>query len=125
MVEDEPLVAELIDDALAEAGHECVLARDAEEADRVLARQPVDWITLDLRIPGRDGLDWLTTLFARKPELARRTLVVTGTVLTPQECQSMARCGASLLAKPFRVDDLVELIAKQLVALNRIPFSRN
>ena len=96
------------------AGHQCMRARDSEEADRVLSSQRVDGITLDVRMPGRDGLDWLGSLFAARPELARRTLVVTGTSLSPEDCSHLARCGASMLAKPFRVEDLVETIRKQL-----------
>ena len=95
-------------------GHQCVRARDSEEADRVLSCEPVDGITLDVRMPGRDGLDWLRALFAARPELARRTLVVTGTSLSPEDCSHLARCGASMLAKPFRVEELVETIRKQL-----------
>ena len=113
-MEDEPQVADLIEDTLTTAGHECVRARDSNEADRVLSSQPVDGITLDVRMPGRDGLDWLGALFAARPELARRTLVVTGTSLSPEDCSHLARCGASMLAKPFRVEELVETMRKQL-----------
>ncbi len=113
-MEDEPAVADLIEETLELAGHRCVRARDSEEADRMLSAQRVDGITLDVRMPGRDGLDWLGSLFAKRPELARRTLVVTGTFLSPEDCSHLARCGASMLAKPFRVEELVETIHKQL-----------
>jgi DNA-binding response OmpR family regulator len=125
VVEDEPHVADVISDALASAGHECVRAHDALEAQRLLATERVDGITLDLRMPGADGLDWLSTLWSARPELARRTLVVTGTVLSPADCHRLAKCGASLIAKPFRVDELIDLLAKQLTPGRRIPFSRN
>jgi DNA-binding response OmpR family regulator len=114
VVEDEPQIAELIEETLQTVGHECVRARDSEEADRVLSSEAVDGITLDVRMPGRDGLDWLGALFAARPELARRTLVVTGTSLSPEDCRHLARCGASMLAKPFRVEELVDTISKQL-----------
>lgn len=125
VIEDEPHVAQVIDEALAAQGHEIVRAADAGEAERCLASGIVDGITLDLRIPGQDGLDWLSTLFAARPELARRTLVVTGTALSPAECLRVASCGASFLAKPFRIEDLVELLAKKLSPIHRAPFSRN
>jgi DNA-binding response OmpR family regulator len=82
-------------------------------------------MTLDLRMPGRDGLDLLSTLWAARPEIARRTLVVTGTALSPADCHRLARCGASLLAKPFRIEELLDLLGKQLSETHQIPFSRN
>lgn len=121
VVEDEPNVAELILDALKSAGHDCMLAYNAEEADRVLSAQQVDGITLDIRMPGRDGLDWLRSLWTSHPQLARRTLVITGTTLSPEDCHHLARCGASMLAKPFGVEDLVETISKQLSPLHGPP----
>ena len=124
-MEDEPHVAEVISDALASAGHESVRANDANEAQRVLATERVDGITLDLRMPGTDGLEWLSTLWSTRPDLARRTLVVTGTALSPADCHRLARCGASLIAKPFRIDDLLDVLTKQLTPGRRIPFSRN
>lgn len=107
-------MADLIQDTLRAAGHECLLARDAADADRMLSTHAVDGITLDVRIPGRDGLDWLAGLFTLRPELARRTLVITGTALSPADCGNLARCGASLLAKPFEIEDLMDTISKQL-----------
>ena len=112
-------------DALASVGHECVRAHDADEAQRLLSSQAVDGITLDLRMPGTDGLDWLSTLWSARPDLARRTLVVTGTALSPADCHLLAKCGASLIAKPFRVEDFLDVLAKQLTPWRRIPFSRN
>ncbi len=125
VVEDEPHIGDVISDALAAAGHECVRARGAEEAQRLLSTESVDGITLDLRMPGTDGLDWLSTLWSARPELARKTLVVTGTILSPSDCHLLAKCGASLIAKPFRVDDLLDVLVKQLTPGRRIPFSRN
>jgi DNA-binding response OmpR family regulator len=113
-VEDERHVADLIQDTLRAAGHDCLLAQDSEQADRMLSAHSIDGITLDVRMPGRDGLDWLSGLFTAQPELARRTLVITGTPLSPADCGNLARCGASLLAKPFEIEDLMDTISKQL-----------
>lgn len=114
VVEDEQNVAELIVEALEAAGHECVLAPNVGEADRLLGTRSVEGITLDIRMPGRSGLDWLAELALRRPELARRTLVITGTALSPEDCHCLARWGAGMLAKPFRIEELVDTVAKQL-----------
>ena len=97
------------------------MARSTIEADHVLAAQPVEGITLDVRMPGRDGLDWLGALSAVRPELARRTLVITGTALSPGDCRHLAHCGASMLAKPFEVEDLVDTLQKHLAPIHALP----
>ncbi len=118
-------MADLIQETLQAAGHVCVVAQDSEEADRLLSALPVDGITLDVRMPGRDGLEWLGALWTARPELARRTLVITGTPLSPEDCHHLARCGASMLAKPFRIEELVDTISKQLSPVHVFPASRD
>jgi DNA-binding response OmpR family regulator len=124
VVEDESSVADVIEDALEAAGHVCTRA-DAAQAQAILSSGAVDGITLDLRIPGTDGLDWLSALHAQDPDLARRTVVVTGASLGPEDCRKLAHFGASVLAKPFHTDELVATLARQLSPLHRVPLSRD
>lgn len=114
VIEDEAHVAELIRTILEEMGAVCLLARSADEADRILAGQAVDGVTLDLGMPGRDGLEWLGSVAGRDPALARRTLVITGMHLAADTIASVARYGAGILAKPFTVDGLQEAVWLQL-----------
>lgn len=107
VVDDEPRVAELIQDTLESVGHRCVVARDADEADAILGAEDVDGVTVDLRMPGRDGLVWLENLAARRPALARRCVLLTGSYLQSEECRRLQECGAILLFKPFSLDRLL------------------
>ena len=109
VIDDEPRVAELIHDTLESAGHRCLVARDADEADSMLAGGEVDGITVDLRMPGRDGLVWLEHLAGTRPDLARRCVLLTGSYLQPKECRRLQDCGATLLFKPFSLDRLLEV----------------
>jgi two-component system response regulator QseB len=115
VIEDELYVADLICTILEEMGASCLLARNAGEADDLLRRREVDGVTLDLGMPGRGGLDWLESLAQSRPELASRTLVVTGMSLEPPARRRLDRCGAGFLAKPFTVEDLQEAIAACLL----------
>jgi DNA-binding response OmpR family regulator len=114
VIEDEAHVAELIRTILEEMGNVCLLARSAEEADRVLDRQAVDAVTLDLGMPGRDGLEWLGSVAGRNPSLARRTLIITGMQLESEVILLVTRYGAGVLAKPFTVDGLQEAVSSQI-----------
>ena len=46
---------EMLQRALEDLGNSCVIARDADDADRVLADLEVEAVTLDLGMPGRGG----------------------------------------------------------------------
>jgi DNA-binding response OmpR family regulator len=114
IVEDESYVAEMLRRALEELGNECLLAFDATTAQEMLDEHEVEALTLDLGMPGPSGLDWLENLATTRPELAARTLVITGQTLDPDAAQRLARCGAGLLAKPFTLDHLEEAVRAQI-----------
>lgn len=114
VIEDEAHVAELIRTILEDMGNVCLLARSADEADRVLDRHAVDAVTLDLGMPGRDGLEWLGSVAGRDPSLARRTLVITGMQLESEVILLVTRYGAGVLAKPFTVDGLQDAVSSQI-----------
>lgn len=56
LVEDEPGIAEMLTAQLAESGFTALAVRSAAEMDRVLERDPVDVILLDLLLPDEDGI---------------------------------------------------------------------
>jgi DNA-binding response OmpR family regulator len=123
VVDDEPFLAELVQEILEAKGHRCVLARSAADADGVLAVEAVDGMVMDLHLPGRNGLEWLEETAIARPELARRTLVITGSDLSPETYARTRRCGADLLPKPFRIEDLVDAVSRRLSAKDR-PLSK-
>jgi DNA-binding response OmpR family regulator len=121
VVDDEAFLAELVQEILEAKGTRCILARNASEADSVLATEAVHGMVVDLHLPGRNGLDWLEEVALARPELVRRTLVITGSDLSPETYARTRRCGADLLPKPFRIEDLVDAVSRRLSAKDR-PF---
>jgi len=121
VVEDEVYVADLIRTVLEELGNDCVLAKSADEADACLAGDSVEFVTLDVGLPGRSGLDWLESVARSHPDLARRTLIITGMHLDPDGVRRVALCGAGVLAKPFTVDALRDAVASQISSEAREP----
>ena len=115
IVEDECHIAELIRQALSQLGLRGHIAASTDDADRQLRERNVEAMTLDLGMPGRNGLDWLEDIAVRRPELTRRTLVVTGQYLESALVERLARCGAGILAKPFEVELLHEAVRTQIV----------
>ena len=114
IVEDERDVADLLQRTLEELGNEVMLAADADAASRALEGGEVDALTLDLGLPDAEGIEWLESIAATRPDLARRTLVITGQMLETDNVTRVARCGAGMLAKPFTIKALADAVRTQL-----------
>ena len=114
IVEDEQTVAEMLCRALEQLGNSCICARDADSASAVLDRQQIDGVTLDLSMPGTPGMHWLEQVAELRPDLARNTLVITGSHLDAELVERLARCGAGVLAKPFTLENLAEAVRAQI-----------
>lgn len=56
IVDDDPVIRELLQSYLAQEGYEVQCAGTAEQAESRLAERPVDLVMLDIRLPGKDGL---------------------------------------------------------------------
>ncbi|MGE8101485.1 response regulator [Pseudomonas fluorescens] len=56
IVDDDPLIRELLHAYLSQEGYEVHCAATAELAETFLASQTVDLVMLDIRLPGKDGL---------------------------------------------------------------------
>jgi DNA-binding response OmpR family regulator len=125
VIEDESHVAELIQRMLEELGNHCVIAPSAHEADRLLHQEQVDAVTLDLGMPGQGGLDWLENMATTRPELARKTLVITGRLLESESVERLARCGAGVLAKPFNMQALEDAVRTQIARQRSLDHSRS
>lgn len=114
VVEDEHPVAEMLCRALEALGNDCLCAHDAATATEILRGQPVDAVTLDLCMPGQPGMTWLESIAETRPELARSTLVITGSHLDAETVERLARCGAGVLAKPFTLESLADAVRSQI-----------
>ncbi|MEB2515799.1 response regulator [Pseudomonas sp. YuFO20] len=56
IVDDDPLIRELLHAYLSQEGYDVHCAATAELAETFLASQAVDLVMLDIRLPGKDGL---------------------------------------------------------------------
>ena len=114
VIEDEESVGQMLCRALESLGNSCLWARDAETATALLEEHPVEAVTLDLGMPGEPGLSWLENIVATRPELARSTLVITGSHLDREVVERLAHCGAGILAKPFTLECLAAAVRSQI-----------
>ena len=80
VADDEEGVRTFIAEALEREGHAVLQAGDGLEAARVLARQGVDVLVTDLKMPGLDGLGLLRKVKEDSPEVEVVVLTAHGTV---------------------------------------------
>lgn len=116
MVDDEHVIAQLIADVLNGEGYEVDTAADGVAALERIARSAYDLIFSDLRMPELDGLGLYRELEARRPELVRRFVFVTGTSEHADYRGFVEDVPAPVLTKPFGVDELLRVTRDMLAA---------
>jgi two-component system OmpR family response regulator len=116
VVEDEDYLAELLCRSLTQRGDDCLHAKDARQAEELLKDESIEAVTLDLCMPGRDGLSLLEELASERPQLARQTLVITGSLIDAETVTRVSACGAGMLAKPFSLEGLHQAMRFQVEA---------
>jgi len=119
IVEDDQAQASILKDIFLSEGYEVILARTASEAESILARESLDLLFTDLKLPGADGLAVLRTAKARAPDLGVILMTAYGTIETAVE--AMKEGAADYLLKPFSKHQL--LLAARRV-LERLQLER-
>ncbi|MFM8981194.1 MAG: sigma-54-dependent transcriptional regulator, partial [Planctomycetia bacterium] len=111
VVDDDEAIRDTLDVVLRSVHHEVLLARSADEALRLLqANAGIDVALLDVKMPGRDGIEALPDLLRARPELAVVMMSAHGTLETVAEAM---RAGAlDFLPKPFARDELLARLVK-------------
>jgi two-component system response regulator MtrA len=113
-VEDEPEYLEMIVEVMNSLGHSIVIAPNGKEALAILAKQPIDVIVSDVKMPEMTG----TELHERVRAIAghRNTpfIFLTGVDdLTDVRAACKADCDL-LLQKPFPIDKLIKMFSGKM-----------
>jgi len=116
VVDDEPLMAQPLADALAAEGYEIDLAVNGQRALEKIKNQTYDLILSDLRMPELDGVGLCQELERRQPDLLRRMIFITGAIEHPDYQRFLAQTSVPVLAKPFGLSALYALTRQVLSA---------
>jgi DNA-binding response OmpR family regulator len=116
LVEDEPLLGNLLKQRLEHEGVEVILARDGEEALNVLRTTKPDLILLDIILPKISGFELLETLQA-DPQLERAPVVIVSNLGQDSDMQKGQALGAIqyFVKAKVSIEDLVERVKGMLV----------
>ena len=109
LVEDEPMITDRIESALA-SSCSVTTVTDGDTAIQRLMTGQYDCVLLDLMLPHLSGFDVLRHLVLRRGDLLKRTIVMTAA--TDESLQFIDRNAVGgVLRKPFEIGTLPELIA--------------
>ena len=105
VVDDEPALREICEEALGGAGYAVTQAADGEEALGCLAERGYDLVISDLRMPSMNGQDLLSQI--RQRNIDADFLVITGYGTTETAVDLMKNGAADYIAKPFDIKHLL------------------
>jgi CheY-like chemotaxis protein len=109
VVDDDPLVLEVLSKMLAEPGYAVITANDGYEAIRILADRHIDLMIADIRMPGLDGMQLGIQAKLMRPRL--HIIYITGFA----EAAAKAQYG-KVIQKPIRASELLEIVKKEIAA---------
>ena len=125
IVDDEATVGEVMSKVLEEMGYEVDCAMDGHEALELAKARHYSTIICDILMPGVNGMVLYETWEEECPELAEKTIFVTGDNVGFETSEFIARTGRRCLYKPFRLDDLARVVIEAQEAegatANRVP----
>jgi CheY-like chemotaxis protein len=114
VVDDEPLVVDLLISILEGIGHSVDTAQNGLEAYGKVRAQPYDLIITDIRMPQMNGMDLYRKLLTRRPEMKSRVLFITGDLIDRETTRFLRETGARALAKPLQVQDVAGAVQGML-----------
>ena len=118
VIEDDPTVGQFVKRGLEEQRWGVDLVTDGEEGERWARSETYDLIILDMRLPGKSGLEVLRALRARGFE--RPVLVLTAQDAVDAKVQTLRAGADDYVTKPFAFEELlarVEALARRPKAL--------
>ena len=118
VIEDDPTVGQFVKRGLEEQRWGVDLVADGEEGERWAHAGVYDLIILDMRLPGKSGLDVLRSIRARGFE--RPVLVLTAQDAVDAKVQTLRAGADDYVTKPFAFEELlarVEALARRPKAI--------
>ena len=108
LVEDEPLVREMVRAFLERAGYGVEAVGTAEEVIDGWSDRAVDLLLTDVMLPGQTGVELATQLRQQRPDL--KVLYMSGNVSDPTARESITKQDTRVLAKPFSRQMLLDAV---------------
>ncbi len=111
VVDDDEAIRTLLQEELEEEGYKVIIATNARDALKIVEKDPLDLVILDIRMPGMDGLEALPRILGLKEGLP----VILNTAYTQYQESFMSWAADAYVVKSSDLTELKEKI-KELVS---------
>ncbi len=111
LLEDDEMLKEAIKEYLKSNFYEVVAVSNGAEGVRAVLKHDFDVIVCDMMMPKLPGDMFYTAVERMRPHLCRRFIFITGHQGNQKINEFIKQVRGTMLAKPFRMDDLIEAIA--------------
>lgn len=110
VVDDEPVVGQIICRVLEQMGYQVDHALDGDQALDLGRSCTYAVVICDILMPRTNGMTLYDTWCREAPEVAANTIFVTGDTLGGQISDFISRTGCPCIYKPFRLNDLAQVV---------------
>jgi DNA-binding NtrC family response regulator len=115
VLDDEPIVGKRLQPALAKVGCDVEVFDTPRPALEKIESKRFDIVVTDIRMDEIDGIEVLERVLARWP--ATKVIMITGYASVEVAREAMAKGAFDFIAKPFKPQELRDVIAKAAEAL--------
>jgi two-component system, chemotaxis family, chemotaxis protein CheY len=112
VVDDTEFMVKMLEEIFTGAGYRVCTARSGEEAARIYEEELPDLVTLDIVMPGMDGIATLARL--REIDPACRVVMVSAVGLEAKISEALRGGARNYVLKPFDRDKVLEAARKVL-----------
>jgi DNA-binding response OmpR family regulator len=112
VIEDEPAILDFVARGLESEGFSVACAADGLEGERAALENGFDLVVLDLMLPGRPGLEVLSSIRATRPELP--VILLTARAEVEDRVAGLDAGATDYLVKPFAFDELAARVRAHL-----------
>lgn len=112
VVDDEKVIREGVDRALAKRGYEVLKAEDGNRGLEILKENKIDIVLTDLMMPGLDGFAVLEWIHENQPDVL--VIVITGFATVTKAVTAMKQGAFDFVGKPFTPDYIRVVVDKAI-----------
>ncbi len=112
VVDDEASIRKLLYQKLSDEGYQCQQASNAEQALEALRSNPISLVVLDIKMPGKSGIELLPEIKASYPDTAVVMATATSDINVAIQC--MKQGAYDYITKPFNLDDVMLSLERAL-----------
>jgi PAS domain S-box-containing protein len=119
VVDDEPVVRQLLTQILTEEGHDVETTEDGKDALNRIKHDGYDLVLIDMKLPGMSGEELYNRIKTIEEALTKRLVLITGDVMGSDTEAFIARTKMPCITKPFNIKQLKSEIRRLMATAQR------